>query len=345
MNLASFDFNLLRVLDALLREGSTVGAARRIGLSQPAVSAALSRLRHALNDPLFLRRGQGLVPTDYARSLTDPLHRILTELEQVLDPPIQFDPRSERRDFRISGIDFFAEMLMPALARRLSDEAPGLRVQLVDLMPDGKVERLETHSIDLALLPCESLPDSLPDWVGKQTVFGAGFAVIARKGHPRLRQVGVSPGAVVPLDLFCDLNHVLTSPEGRFSAHTDTALEAVGRARRVVMTMPFFSGVCRAVAQSDLVALVPTPLAYRTASFLPLQVYRAPVSVAPAILSMVWHRRSERTPAMLWLRETVAQELRPLDSEGVAEPDRTQPQSSTTLPDAPPPITSNAVSN
>lgn len=309
MNLSAFDLNLLRVLDALLHEGSTVGAARRIGLSQPAVSAALSRLRHALGDPLFLRRGQGLVPTDFARSLATPLHEALSGLEQLLDPPGQFDPRAERRDFRISGMDFFAEMLMPELARRLADEAPGLRVQLVDIAPDDDLRVLEREEADVVLLPRVEIPD----WLCQQTVFTANFVMIARRDNAAMKAAGTAPGATVPLDLFCGLNHVLTSPRGRFSGLTDAALERIGRSRRVVMTMPFFWGVCRAVSQSDLVALVPEPMARRVAEFLPLEIYLPPITVGPAVLAMVWHRRSDRTPAHQWLRQTVAEVLRPLD--------------------------------
>ncbi|MCC0036022.1 MAG: LysR family transcriptional regulator [Hoeflea sp.] len=104
MNLASFDLNLLRVLDALLREGSTVKAGLRIGLSQPAVSAALGRLRTALQDELFLRRGQGLEPTDYAKSLELPLRDILDGIELMFEKPKLFDPLTAQANFTISEI-------------------------------------------------------------------------------------------------------------------------------------------------------------------------------------------------------------------------------------------------
>src|SRR4051812_39302989 len=124
MNLLTFDLNLLRVLDALLRDQSTVKAARRVRLSQPAVSAALGRLRDTLNDPLFVRQGQRLVPTDYARSLEIPLRRLLGELTELLSGPGTFDPLQAHQSFRIAGSDFFAEMLMPPLAPLLEKSAP-----------------------------------------------------------------------------------------------------------------------------------------------------------------------------------------------------------------------------
>lgn len=137
VNLATFDLNLLRVLDALLREGSTVRAGERIGLSQPAVSAALNRLRAALDDELFFRQGQGLAATDYARSLEEPLAMVLASIEALLARPGAFDAASSEASFRISGSDFFAEMLMPRLGERLLRLAPSMRVHLVDLVPDG----------------------------------------------------------------------------------------------------------------------------------------------------------------------------------------------------------------
>ncbi len=125
MNMAKFDLNLLRVLDALLHEGSTVRAGARIGLSQPAVSAALGRLRHALGDELFLRHGQGLEPTDYARSLEIPLRKALDGLEALLSGPDNFDPATATLTFKLSGSDFFAEMLMPVLADQVSRDRAG----------------------------------------------------------------------------------------------------------------------------------------------------------------------------------------------------------------------------
>ncbi len=309
MNLVSFDLNLLRVLDALLREQSTVRAGERIGLSQPAVSAALGRLRAALNDPLFIRRGNRLEPTDYARALALPLRDILDQLGTLLSGPAEFDPTESVQTFRISGNDFFADLLMPQLAAELQRVAPGIRVQLVDLVPDDYIQTLERYGVDIALAPRMEVPD----WVGQRPVFHASFVMIARTGHPRLARAGIGPGDIVPIDLFCDLGHVLMSPEGKLQTIGDRALARVGRRRRVAMTMPFFSGVCRAVAESDLVALIPRQLAHRLAPVLGLEIFHAPVPVDPALLCMIWHHRSTGNPAHRWLRDLVADMLLPLN--------------------------------
>lgn len=308
-NWKTFDLNLLRVLDALLHEPSTVRTGERLGLSQPAVSAALKRLRDALGDELFFRRGKALEPTVYALSLKDDLRQTLERIEALIHGPNVFDPATSDASFRISGSDFFAELLMPRLAERLQVQAPGLRVHLVDLVPDSYVETLERYEVDLAIVP----GTALPDWIESRPVFRSSFSVIARKDHPRLMREGLSKGDVVPIDLFCDIGHVLFSPEGNSKAMGDEALAKVGRERRVVMTMPIFSGVYRAVAGSDLIALLPSALAYHVAQAAGLQVYRAPVPVPTAQLCMIWHRRFSASSAHGWLRDQIADLLAPLD--------------------------------
>ncbi len=309
VNLSTFDLNLLRVLDALLREGSTVAAGTRLGLSQPAVSNALGRLRAATGDALFFRQGQGLAPTEYARRLEGPLREHLDAIQTLLNGPRTFDPQTSEARFRISGSDFFAEMLMPQLAGRLAAEAPRMLLHLVDLVPDSYVDTLERYEVDLALIP--AIP--FPDWVQSRAIFKSTFSVIARRGHPDMVQAGIRPGEAVPIDLFCALGHVLFSPEGKDSAMGDAALARVGRKRRVAMTMPVFSGVYRAVANSDLIALLPTQLARHVAPVVGLEVYSAPMPIDPATITMIWHRRYSGWPPHAWLREQIADLLAPLD--------------------------------
>lgn len=316
-NISTFDLNLLRVLDALLRESSVTRAATRVGLSQPATSAALGRLRHALGDPLFVRHGQRLVPTDHALSLEVPLREILDRTKDLIAGPETFDPARASGAFRIGGSDFFAEMLMPALGAALSQRSPGLLVQLVDLVPENYVATLERQRADLVLVP----ETTFPEWAEHARLFRSSFRMVARAGHPRLLAAGVPPGGVVPTDLFCDLGHVLFSPEGRVSAMGDAALAAVGRKRRVAMTVPVFSGVCRAVAESDLVGLLPRQLAEAMAPRLGLWVCIPPMPLPAATICMVWHRRAARAPAHRWLRGLVAELLQPLDAGEPEAPD------------------------
>lgn len=305
MNLLSFDLNLLRVLNALLIEHSTTRAGERIGLSQSAVSAALARLRHALNDPLFVREGQHLVPTDFARSLERPLSRILDDLQDTLAGPEVFDPQQADTSFKVSGSDFFATLLMPRLAELFARTAPRMRIQQVDIIPDSYVGILEDATIDLALIPRMEFPA----WIAHQPLFRSRFVVVARRDHPEITAAGIQPRDTLPAGLLCELGHVLFSPEGKVSAMGDTALAEAGYERRVVMTLPVFSGVANAVAQSDLVAFLPHQYAEHVADSLGLNLYHPPVKIPEPELCMVWHERSTNNPAHRWLRQQVSETL------------------------------------
>ncbi|MDX1779991.1 MAG: LysR family transcriptional regulator [Thalassovita sp.] len=310
MNFRTLDLNLLRVLDSLLHDGSTVATAARLGMSQPAVSAALSRLRAHLNDPILVRHGRSLRPTDYARTMRDPLRHLLEQLETTLTGGDHFDPSRSDMNFKLSGSDFFAELLMPQLAEHLSRHAPLMRVQQVDLVPDNFVETLDRYTVDFALIP----ETEFPQWTDSQRVMTSKFVIIARQGNSRFAHAGLSAGDAIPIDLYCDMGHVLFSQEGNLQGLADKVLAEIGRSRRVVMTMPFFSGVYNAVASSDLIAMVPEQLALRVAPRLGLDIFPTPMPAPEMQLCMVWHRRSSHNPAHQWLRKQIADLLRGLSS-------------------------------
>lgn len=314
MNIQTLDLNLLRILFALLQERSTVKAGARVGLSQPAVSAALGRLRESLGDPLFIRQGQRIVPTDFAKSLELPLQRMYEDLDALLKRAEAFDPTTSSVSFMISGTDFFADLLMPSLAKILSSHAPHMRIQLTELQDPEGVNDLENVHIDLTLRP----KMEFPEWVEYVPVFKSEHVMIAREGHPALAAAGVLPGDVVPLDLFCNLGHMLMSMRGNLRGLGDEALAQVGRERRVVMSTPSFSGVYNAVSKSDLVALIPHQLAESIAPRIGLSIYNLPMKVDPVTICMIWHRRRTASSAHQWLRETVMNIMTPLN--------RTSPQ-------------------
>ncbi len=308
MNFATLDLNLLRVLDAVLVEGSTTKAGDRLGLSQSAVSNALNRLRSALGDELFVRRGNRLVPTDYAAGVRDGLREELNRLEALLARGRTFEPGVADGNFKIAASDFMADMLMPRLGDHLARTAPRIRAQLVDLVPQDYVASLERYDADIALIP----DTDLPDWINREPLFHSPFSVIGRAGNPSLTEV--PNGAEMQMDLFCALGHVLFSPEGKLSAMGDAALARVGRERRVAMTLPVFSGVCRAVSESDLIALVPMQLAHHVAQGFGLKVFAPPFPITPALIIAIWHKRSDQNPMARWMRQQVFDLLKPLDA-------------------------------
>lgn len=307
VNFAALDLNLLRVLDALFSEGSTVKAADRLAMSQSAVSGALSRLRHALGDQLFIRQGNRLVATDYAAGLKAGLREELERLEALLTPPTVFDPQTAKGTFRIAASDFFAELLMPPLGDFLQKSAPYLRAQLVDLVPNDYVASLELRNADIALIP----DLALPEWVNREPLFNSPFHVIARAGNPGI--AGLKDGMQMPIDIFCALHHVLFSPEGNLAAMGDASLHRFGKSRQVAMTVPVFSGVCRAVSESDLIALVPAQLASKVARTFGLCVFEPPVKIDPALIIGIWHKRSHNAPMAAWMRSQIFSLMTALD--------------------------------
>jgi len=308
MNFATLDLNLLRVLDAILTAGSTTKAGERLGVSQSAVSNALNRLRHALGDDLFVRRGNQLVPTDFAVSIKDGLREELNRLESLLSRNDDFDPRQASETFKIAASDFFAELLMPGLGGVLNRKAPKMVAQLVDLVPENYVESLERYNADLALIP----DTDAPDWISREVLFRSSFMVVGRVDNPFLARV--EDGAELPMETFCALSHVLFSPEGKLAAMGDAALAKVGRKRHVAMTLPVFSGVCRVVSASDLVALVPSQLARKFAPEFGLKVLAPPFEIEPVNIIAIWHRRSDANPMAKWMRQQVFDLLKPLDT-------------------------------
>ncbi|MFC6636984.1 LysR family transcriptional regulator [Sulfitobacter sp. JBTF-M27] len=309
MNFATLDLNLLRVLDALFCEGSTVKAADRLAMSQSAVSGALSRLRNALNDQLFVRQGNRLVATDYAAAIEIGLREELERLEALLAPRATFAPQTAEGTFRIAASDFFAELLMPPLGDLLQKSAPNIRAQLVDLVPHDYVASLEHRNADIALIP----DLVLPEWVNREPLFHSPFHVIARKGNPGIE--GLKDGTRMPMDIFCALHHVLFSPEGNLAAMGDAALTRVGKRRQVAMTVPVFSGVCRAVSESDLIALVPAQLASKVADTFGIRVFEPPMEIDPALIICIWHKRSDNSPMAAWMRSQVFDLMKALDVE------------------------------
>jgi DNA-binding transcriptional LysR family regulator len=164
------------------------------------------------------------------------------------------------------------------------------------------VEMLEREQVDLCLMPRMDVPD----WIRSESLFHSSFVTIARQNHPRLDRAGVRPGDTIPVDLFCDLGHVLLSSDGQLKAMGDQALAQMGRSRRVVMSLPFFSGIMRVVSETDLVSLVPRQLAERLAERDGLAIYQQPMPMAAPVIAMFWHRRAEVAPAQGWIRRRIA---------------------------------------
>ncbi len=296
MNIAGVNLNLLPVLDALLTERSVSRAGARLGLSQPAVSNALGQLRALLGDPLLVRRANGMIPTERALALVQPVRAAMAAVEQSLVPPPPFDPATAARDFVIVTNDFVAFALLPRLLARLQREAPGVRLQVRAFQEHVVPPDLVRGDADLVLGFSRALP---PGHHGTD-LFGDHFVFIARKGHPRVH-------GRITLATYTKLAHVLVSHEPNARGIVDDALAQRGLSRQVVLRLSHFLLVPAVVAGTDYVAALSEAVARPFARTLPLQVLKMPLPVGTGTVRMIWHERTTGSPAHAWFRGLVQQ--------------------------------------
>jgi DNA-binding transcriptional LysR family regulator len=294
MNISEIDLNLLVTLDALLTEQSVSRAARRLHRSQPAVSAALARLRVLLNDPLLARHGSAMLVTPYARTLGDPIRRILCEIEHTLAGPAPFEPARSSRTFRIATTDYSAFTLFPGLMRRIRKEAPGVRIELWPLTDDVG-ERLEAGALDLAVADDWGLRH-LPR---RQQLWSERFVCLVRRNHPRIRRS-------LTLERFLAEKHALVSARGRVSGNVDDVLRKLGRTRDVALTLPHFLAVPAIIAETDLVVTLADRIARRFAESERVRLLKPPFEVTGFEVSMAWDPAAEGDAAVDWMRAEVA---------------------------------------
>jgi DNA-binding transcriptional LysR family regulator len=305
MNFASFDLNLLRVFDALMREQSATRAGERLGLSQPAVSAALNRLRYACADKLFVRRGSEMLPTPRAQALAATIRQALAELELAVAGQQRFDPVTARGTFTLLGADILSTLLVPSLFARLRSLAPNIVIRFLDSARGDVALLLRDDLIDIAI----ERPLDLPNWVVRKVLYRSPFVFIAARDNPAIVAAQVKAGEPLPIDLFCRLPHAIRSIDGSMTGLVDAALAVEGRSRQVVLAIPHFYGLAAAVAQSDLIAAMPVEFARWVADGMDLVLYAPPLEIPAPEISLYWHKRRDRDAAHLWLRDQIGAEM------------------------------------
>ena len=294
-SLAGLDLNLLVTLDALLAERNVTRAARRLSLSQPAVSVQLATLRQALQDPLLLPGPRGMASTSLATALEVPLRAALAQLVQVIAPARPFDPAQATVTWRLAASDYGERAIIQPVLRELRRRAPRTRLGVLEEVPQRLARQAEQAEIDLALVERSAAPSHLRH----RLLFAERYVLAGRAGHPALRRRPT-------LAQLCRLEFALVSPEGGgFRGVADGVLERLGLARQVVLSVPHFLFLLSAIASSELVALIPSRLARAPG----LRVVEAPLDVPGFDMVMVWHERVHRDPAQVWLRDLIVASL------------------------------------
>lgn len=296
MDFPRLDLNLLMVLDALFDEGSVTRTARRLKLSQPTISLSLAKLRHALDDELFVRTAGGMTPTPRALSIREPVRRILRSVVEDVLPVERFDPEVSRRPFTVCLSDIGEMVFLPKLMEQLRVRAPYMAVTSVSLRPRELGEALEAGQVDLAL---GYFPD-LKTGIHQQGLFDHAFVCLARRGHPRI-------GDRLDLETFLALDHLVVSAEGRSQEIFEQVMVDRGVSRQVVLRTPHFMSAPLVVAKSDVIATVPRAVGAAWAVSAGLQLLEPPLAIPTIPLKQFWHRRFNDDGRLRWLRGLAAE--------------------------------------
>jgi DNA-binding transcriptional LysR family regulator len=290
--LRAVDLNLLTVLDALLRDHNVTRAAEHLGMTQPAVSNALARLRLLFDDELFVRTGKEMAPTPRALSLAGPLRQALDLIQTSLTQPGTFDC-TESHTFRLGLDDLGEAVLLPRFVQWLEQIGARVRIDVRREVGAALHDQMRLGGVDLVLdhvvIPGEEFR--------RERALDVDLVPLVRRDHPTV-------GQELSLDEYAALEHVILEPREGQTNLAEHALAVMGRSRRVRVQVPHHLSMPFLVSQSDLVCTLPLPLARLFERQLPVRVVRCPLPVGPIPLFLMWHACQDAEPAHQWLRRS-----------------------------------------
>ncbi len=293
--LHGLNLNTLVALDALLTECSVTRAARRIRITQPAMSQNLARLRELFEDPLLVRKGRAMVRTPRAEAMLLPLTEALRSVERAVHLGMGFDPATSTRVFRVAMTDLHLTSILPGMLRTLGGAAPEVRLQAEAMSMTGFSERIASGEIDLAV----GFLLRATDGIATETLLTDEFVCLVRRGHPLARKKRIG------LDEFKKQRHLANTPVGYVPQAMAGADRGFGGASRIRASLPYLLGVPAMVRHTDLVATVPRRLLRAPVDLEGIVVLEPPDELPKVAHSMWWHPRFDRDPAHQWLRGLV----------------------------------------
>lgn len=302
MNFRTLDLNLLRVFDAVMAEGSLTRAATHLAMTQPAVSHAVKRLHEAVGESLFERSAHGVRPTQRAQALWPQVRAALGQLQQAL-APADFQPGADPVSFRLAMVDATAVLLIPYLISAIEQQQALANLRVLPLTTRDPRPLLERGEADLAV---GHFPDAIAGLMAEgedatlrhRRLYESHYVCVMRRGHPLAAQP-------LTLDDYCAANHLLVSFSGRPHGFVDQALGALGRQRRILLTVNQFYTAGKVVADSDLLTVLPASFLSATGVPSELVTRELPFALNPIQVEMIWHLRRDAAPAHRWLRELV----------------------------------------
>ena len=298
MDIRTVDLNLLKAFDALMSERAVTRAAGRIGLSQPAMSHALSRLRSLFADDLFVRTPTHMEPTARAREIASLVSAAIQHIEAALNLGVGFDPAKCTGIFTAGMAEYAEVALVGRLAESFASQAAKATLRLTPLTGAEAAEQLDRGAIDVAVAHMRALPGHLDSMM----LLRDPFVLVARRGHPLVAQS-------LSLEAYAALDHVLVSPRGDATGAIDRALVDFGLKRRIALLVATYLALPVALAASDLVATVPRRTAQQIAAIAEIEIMPLAIDLAVPV-SMAWHRRATSEPAQSWFRSLLIEAAR-----------------------------------
>jgi DNA-binding transcriptional LysR family regulator len=301
MNLRSVDLNLLVVLDALLNEHQVTRAAERVGLSQPAMSNALARLRHIFKDELLVRTASGMRPTPRAEALRESIRPLLRQIERVFEADAGFDPARSNRTFAVRLSDLLGSLLLPRLLDDMTASAPGIALDVLHLPPARTVDALERDEIDVAV----SMGLEHSGAIRSEVMLRDRMVCIMRRSHALARRE-------LNLESFLAERHLKVSMSPSDLRFVDDVLARQHRKRDVALNVPHWLIVPHLIEHSDFLAVLPRRLATSIARKR-FVIRELPFAAGPFEWTLYWHRRHEKNQANSWLRQAIRSACRQLE--------------------------------
>ena len=276
-----------------MREGSITHSARRLNITQPAVSNAVARMREIWNDELFVKEGRGIKPTIYAENLWANIKGPLKNIEDAVSPSV-FLPENSNRVFRIAATDLMVDVLWTKLRRRVQEKAPDVSIHTIPYTIENGTRLLTNAAVDILI----GADDQMPTIETSASLMALEYVCAMRADHP------FSDGRMT-LKKFLQADHLLVSLSGDLSGYTDRALAERGHVRKIAMSINNFASAPNLIANSDLISVLPYTTVMHAVEKGQIIVRSLPLDVPGPKLSIFWHQRAQLDPGHIWLRETL----------------------------------------
>jgi len=296
LNLRDVDLNLLVIFLQLYKEKRVSVVADNLGLTQPAVSNALSRLRKMLGDQLFLRSARGMEPTPYAVQLAEPIEQALGAIRDTLDRQLEFDPTASTRKFTVAMTDLGEIHFLPRLMKRLGEVAPGVTISTVRNTAVNLADELESGRVDLAL----GLLPQLKTGFFQRLLFRQRYVCLFREGH-------VLDKETISLRDFEEAQHIVVVAGGTGHAIVDETIARRGVRRNVRLSVPHFVALGHILSNTDLVATAPERYVREGMAPFKLKYLPHPVPFPEFDVNLFWHAKFHKEPGNQWLRNVIAE--------------------------------------